>query len=203
MPTLPSRLQLGSFDSVRDGWLSTDITPHLLVARVAGLPWLLHRVGAIGPERYASHRAGNFRSVRYLDLTRRFRFADDTFECVYASHVLEHLHPDAAERCLAEARRVLVPGGILRLAVPDLDRVVAEYDPADPDAFLDGIYQGRGRRAKRSARHWWHYNAVSLPALLRRLGFEQIDVCEYREGRMPDVAEIENRPWSLYVEAVK
>ncbi|MGH2871330.1 MAG: class I SAM-dependent methyltransferase [Solirubrobacteraceae bacterium] len=203
MPTLPRRLQLGAFDHVHEGWLSTDITPHLLVARVPGLAWALHRAGAIGPDRYVSHRSGAFRSVRYLDLTRRFRFPDDAFECVYASHVLEHLHPDTAERCLAEVRRVLVPGGIVRLAVPDLDRLVGDYDQADPEGLLMGIYQGRGSAAKRSARHWWHYNGVSLPALLRRLGFSEVTVCEYRQGRMPDVATIENRPWSLYVEAVK
>lgn len=201
---LPRKLQLGAFDQVHEGWVSTDITPHLLVARVPGLPWALHRTGVIGPERYASHRSGAFRSVRYLDVSRRFRFPDATFECVFASHVLEHLHPDTAERCLREVLRVLADGGIVRLAVPDLDAVVAAYDPADPDRFLWAIYQGRGSSdVTHSARHWWHYNAGSLAALLRRVGFREPEVREYRQGRCPDVERIDNRPGSLFMEAVK
>jgi SAM-dependent methyltransferase len=203
MAVFPRKLQLGSFDHAPDGWLNTDITPHLLVARVPGLALLLHGAGALSDERYASHRSGAFRAVRYLNLARPFRFPDNTFEAVLATHVLEHLHPDVAERCLREAHRVLQPGGILRVAVPDLDRMVADYDPADPDNFLWGIYQGRGARAKRSARHWWHYNAGSLAALLRRIGFREVDRREFREGRLPDVERVDTRPGSLFVEAVK
>jgi SAM-dependent methyltransferase len=183
--------------------VNTDITPHLLVARVPGLPFLLHRAGLIDARRYAAHRDGTFRSLRYLDLSRRFRFPDGYFECTFASHVLEHLHPEVAEACLREVHRVLAPGGIVRVSVPDLDRIVADYDPADPDAFLWGIYQGRGRRAKASARHWWHYNARSLEALLRRVGFGEVVECEYRQGRCPDLERIDNRPGSLFMEAVR
>jgi SAM-dependent methyltransferase len=203
MVVLPRRLNLGAFDQVHDGWLNTDITPHLLVARVPGLPWVLHRAGVIGAERYRAHRAGVFSSMRYLDVSRPFRFPDASFECVFASHLLEHLHPDVAEHCLREVHRVLVPGGIVRLVVPDLDRMVADYDPADPDRFLWGIYQGRGRRAKRAVRHWWHYNSRSLEALLRHVGFGEVARCEYRRGRCPDVERIDNRPGSLFMEAVK
>jgi len=203
MVVLPRKLHLGAFDQVHAGWVNTDITPHLLVARVPALPWLLHRAGVIDASRYRAHRAGVFRSMRYLDVSRRFRFPDASFECVFASHVLEHLHPDVAERCLREVHRVLVPGGIARVAVPDLDLMVAEYDSEDPDRFLWGIYQGRGERAKRAVRHWWHYNARSLEALLRRVGFSDVDRREYRQGRCPDVERIDNRPGSLFMEAVK
>jgi SAM-dependent methyltransferase len=203
MTAFPRKLQLGSFDHAPEGWLNTDITPHLLVARVPGLPWLLHKAGVLSDERYASHRSGAFRSLRYLDLSRPFRFKDDTFEAVLATHVLEHLHPDVAERCLRETYRVLRPGGVLRVAVPDLDAMVAGYDPGDPEKFLWGVYQGRGVNAKRSARHWWHYNAASLEALLRGIGFREVERREFGEGRLPDVHRVDTRPGSLFVEAVK
>jgi SAM-dependent methyltransferase len=203
MAVLPRRLQLGAFDQVHDNWLSTDITPHLLVARVPGLAWLLFRLGVIGADRYAAHRSGAFRSVRYLDVSRPFRFPDETFDCVYTSHMLEHLDRDAAERCLREVHRVMRGGGILRIAVPDLDRVVDEYDPADPDTFLLGIYEGHSCRRSRASQHQWQYNAVSMDRLLRRVGFREIEVCEFRAGRCPDLGEIEFRHGSLFVEAVK
>src|SRR5437764_70785 len=119
MTLLPRRLQLGAFDQTPEGWVNTDITPLLFVARVPGLPWLLHKLDVIGPERYEAHRAGVFRSLRYLDVKRRFRFPSDTFECVYASHLLEHLDRDVAERCLQEVHRVLQPGGLLRCSCAD------------------------------------------------------------------------------------
>jgi len=53
------------------------------------------------------------------DLTR---FADGSFAEVYASHVLEHFdYQEALVAALREWHRVLVPGGVLRLSVPDLD----------------------------------------------------------------------------------
>ena len=161
MPVFARKLHLGSFDQAADGWLNTDVTPHMLVARVPALPWLLHRVGVLRDGRYAAYRSGAFRSLRYLDVSRRFRFDDETFDCVYASHMLEHLHPDVAEHCLREAHRVLRPGGVLRLAVPDLDQMVADYDPADPDALPVGHLPGS--RTPREA------HRTPLVALQRRL----------------------------------
>jgi len=50
------------------------------------------------------------------------RFADETFDEIYASHVVEHFdYKDALPRVLAEWRRVMVPGGTLYVSVPDLD----------------------------------------------------------------------------------
>jgi len=204
MADLPRRLQLGAFDRVHDNWLSTDVTPHLMVARVPGLARVLNAVGLIDDERYEAHRSGAFRAVRYLDVTRRFRFPSETFEYVYTAHMLEHLEADAAERCLREVHRVLRDGGLVRVAVPDLDAEIAAYDPADPEPFLSGIYEGcNTRRRTRTSGHRWQYNAVSMGNLLRRTGFGEIEICEFKAGRCPDLEEIEHRQGSLFVEAVK
>lgn len=50
------------------------------------------------------------------------RFPDNTFACLYASHVVEHLDYKGELRdTLTEWNRVLVPGGRLYVSVPDLD----------------------------------------------------------------------------------
>jgi len=49
-------------------------------------------------------------------------FPDNTFEALYASHVLEHFdYNDQLQATLHEWRRVLLPGGTLYISVPDLD----------------------------------------------------------------------------------
>jgi SAM-dependent methyltransferase len=157
----------------------------------------------MAPEVYAAHQRGVFRQVHHLDLTRPFPFAPATFACVFGAHVLEHLFPAEAEACLREVHRVLRPGGVLRLVVPDLDRMVAEYDPANTERLLDQVYQGRARRTHLRARHWWHYNAQSLAALLHQAGFAQVERCAYRQGRCADLELIDARPESLFMEAIR
>lgn len=46
---------------------------------------------------------------------------------MYHSHVFEHLDRDDAEQFLAENVRVLKPGGVLRVVVPDLERICRDY----------------------------------------------------------------------------
>ena len=65
--------------------------------------------------------------VRAYDLRRGLPYEDDSFDGVYHSHVLEHLSPDAARGMLTECRRVLRPGGVLRVVVPDLEGIAREY----------------------------------------------------------------------------
>jgi predicted SAM-dependent methyltransferase len=55
------------------------------------------------------------------DITSGLPFADNSFDVVYHSHVLEHLKPEQAKSLLRECHRVLKPDGILRVLVPDLE----------------------------------------------------------------------------------
>lgn len=61
------------------------------------------------------------------DLRQGIPLPDNSCDAVYHSHVLEHLRPVEAEGLLRECFRVLKPGGILRVAVPDLERICRAY----------------------------------------------------------------------------
>ncbi len=61
------------------------------------------------------------------DLLRGLPFADDSWDAVYHSHVLEHLTPADARRFVSDCFRVLKPGGVIRIAVPDLQRIARAY----------------------------------------------------------------------------
>lgn len=54
-------------------------------------------------------------------------FENDSFDVVYHSHVLEHFTKEKAILFIQECYRVLKPGGILRLAVPDLEQIARLY----------------------------------------------------------------------------
>ncbi len=54
-------------------------------------------------------------------------FAANSFDAVYHSHVLEHFGKADARAFLAECHRVLKPGGVLRIVVPDLEGIAREY----------------------------------------------------------------------------
>lgn len=54
-------------------------------------------------------------------------FPDNEFDIVYHSHVLEHFPKNVAEDFIKECYRALKPGGILRLAVPDLETITKLY----------------------------------------------------------------------------
>jgi SAM-dependent methyltransferase len=61
------------------------------------------------------------------DLRAPLPFEEAHFDAVYHSHVLEHLPKPLAPVFLRECHRVLRPGGVLRVAVPDLERIARLY----------------------------------------------------------------------------
>jgi predicted SAM-dependent methyltransferase len=76
-------------------------------------------------------------NVRIHDLRRGLPFADGAVDACYSSHVLEHLAPAEADFFLAQQRRVLKPGGVLRVVVPDLATICRTYC-RQLDALLSG-----------------------------------------------------------------
>ena len=61
------------------------------------------------------------------DLSKNIPFADNTFDLVYHSHVLEHFSQAVAVNFIEECYRVLRPGGIVRVVVPDLEQIARLY----------------------------------------------------------------------------
>lgn len=106
------------------------------------------------------------------DLRRGIPYDDGTVDAVYHSHVLEHIDRAAVPGFLGEIRRVLRPGGVHRIVVPDLElevrRYLADLDAVDRgeaaagghDRFVHGLLEQSVRReaagtsAQRGARRW-------------------------------------------------
>jgi SAM-dependent methyltransferase len=76
-------------------------------------------------------------AVIACDIRRGLPFASATFRACYSSHVLEHLTPAEGTGLLREIHRVLAPGGIVRVVVPDLELIVRDYLRALQRALAD------------------------------------------------------------------
>jgi predicted SAM-dependent methyltransferase len=66
-------------------------------------------------------------AVMSVDIRKCLPFADEAIDVVYCSHVLEHLSRQEAASLLGQMRRVLRPGGVIRVVVPDLETLAREY----------------------------------------------------------------------------
>lgn len=65
--------------------------------------------------------------VLAFNLLNGIPFENNSFDVVYHSHVLEHFSKDEGKNFLLECSRVLKPGGVIRIAVPDLEIIAKEY----------------------------------------------------------------------------
>lgn len=72
------------------------------------------------------------------------------FDAVYCSHSLEHLYPHEVGVALQEFHRVLKPGGVALVLVPDLEGVPATDEVLDESCGLTGLhlYYGDARLIK-------------------------------------------------------
>lgn len=76
-------------------------------------------------------------SVIAHNLLQGVPFENGSFDLVYHSHVLEHFSPAEGKKFMAECFRVLRPGGIIRVAVPDLERLAIDYLKSLNEAAAD------------------------------------------------------------------
>jgi predicted SAM-dependent methyltransferase len=82
-----------------------------------------------------------------LDATKTFPLPDASFDYVFSEHQLEHIDYSGALNMLKECRRILRPGGKIRLAVPSLDRLVELIQPKRTEV--------QDRYIRYSTDFWW------------------------------------------------
>jgi len=142
------------------------------------------------------------------DLRFSLPFPKNRFEGIFSEHALEHLYPNEAFNLLCEIHRVLAPGGVFRITLPDFQKSASDYinnslnsDPWSVD------FRSKGEQINKVMK-WGHkalYDAEFLIYLLKVIGFVDVRETTFREGLNPDLLidkEI-RKPCTFYVEAVK
>lgn len=139
--------------------------------------------------------------VVIADLTKRFPWPDHSAECIYTSHTLEHFSREEGLHFLSECRRVLGPGGILRIIVPDVRHIIEEYlkGAIRADRLVERLgvlYERRPHPLKNILApltqfpHRCMYDAPSLLQILSDLGFSASPKQPF-ESAIPDIRNIE------------
>lgn len=112
----------------------------------------------------------------HFDITRPLPWKDASVDAYFLEHVIEHILPAQAYDFFREVRRTLRPGGILRLAFPDILRIAASATPAyceflrsygwgdgTPGSAVRAIIQCHGHKAI--------WTQAAMTAVLESLGF--------------------------------
>jgi len=162
-------------------------------------------------------------TCRY-DCRKRLPFPDDSARGIFCEHFLEHLdYSEEVPHFLSECRRVLQPGGVLRVLVPDAGRYLLAYaqggweelahlrplDAGQVDAHFQFPYRTRMELVnmvfRQGHQHRFAYDVETLAFVLRRYGFRQVIRQDYRVSLLPELAidQEVRASESLVVEAVK
>lgn len=113
---------------------------------------------------------------------------------------------------LVELHRVLKPGGVLRLGLPDLFRAVSAYQRGDKGYFLVPDRDARSLGAKLVMQmHWYGYSKTVFTSefieeMLLKAGFNEVRHCTYKvtKSEWPEIVTLDNREAeSLFVEGYK
>ena len=146
------------------------------------------------------------------DIRTGLPFDAGSIDCIASIHMLQDLPYEDLAPALGELRRVLKPGGVLRIAVPDLDKALQAYLAGDPTYFYVPDSDARSIGAKLITQITW-YGSVRTPFTfdflhesLTNAGFHAIERCDYGLTRSPypDLPSLDNRAReSLFVEAAR
>lgn len=207
-------VQYGCGKCAPDNWINFDVSPTLRLERIPllGRFFIRKEWGAF---------PGN---VRIGDIVKGLP-GIETHSCdaVYCSHVLEHLSYADLGTALANTYKILKPGGLFRLVVPDMELFVTDYlaNKEKGDAYachrlVSSTLMGTPKRSATlkervisllgHSHHLWNYDYESMKLELEKAGFKDIRRAHFNDSANKDfltVEDIGRFEYNLAIECVK
>ena len=211
------RINFGCGKNPTKDWLNFDNSPAIILANSPIKYWFIKNLKLLSKEQIENINWNKKNKIYFLDVKKKLPLENDSVECIYASHMLEHLSRKGAFFFINESLRVLKKEGVLRLSVPDLQIIINDYKQNNnADAFMEKILVApppietikqkillffSGYR-----HHQWMYDEKSLVKLLKKIGFKDVFVCKAGETNITNPGHLnlyERSEESVYVEAIK
>jgi ubiquinone/menaquinone biosynthesis C-methylase UbiE len=146
------------------------------------------------------------------DIRSGLPLEDNSCDYVVSIHALPEIPYGDMDRTLSELRRVLKPGGTLRLGLPDMNKAIEACRSGDVDYFLIPDDEVKSLSGKMIVQLLWRGQSRSLftaeftAELLARNAFRSIQQCSFRQTKsgLPGITELDDRQIeSFFIEAVK
>ncbi len=182
-------VNLGAGSNVAPGWVNIDGNLSALVANWPGplidLAW-----------RFSSGRRwltrGDYRQLLqgnlfiHHDLRNGIPLPDRSADVVYSAHFFEHVYRETAELLFRESLRVLKPGGLLRINVPDLAVPMQAFQEGRTEEALEFFFPwSPADEDKGYGRHRYLYDFELLAAVLEETGFVVVTRCAKQQTGAP------------------
>lgn len=145
------------------------------------------------------------------DLRNPLPLEENSVDFIFHEHFMEHLTPEEGIRATQDFMRVLKPGGVLRIATPDLEQVVHKYlnVPLEKDETLKtfnlDFIKTKAERMNISFSWWghrWIYDWEELERRLKEAGCRNIKRCDLRESQYDELRNLETREESKLIAEV-
>ena len=209
-------INIGSGAHPITGWINYDYNKFIFFTRIRILRYFLRHSNFI-PEGYKIFMDQVVKeNIRFANAGKHIPEEDNSINVAYSSHMLEHLDKMETTIFLKEIRRILVPGGIIRIVVPNFDKLINDYSESNnPEKFLSDscLVGGKPKTIIKKIQyliqgHGWHfsmYNSKTLVDLFRKHGFKEIKIIAPGETRIKQSEGLNlfvHNDISLYLEAI-
>jgi predicted SAM-dependent methyltransferase len=143
------------------------------------------------------------KDVLFLDATKHFPFHNDTFNYIFTEHFIEHLEYQKSMSFMRECYRVLKPSGKLRVATPNLRRVIELYGDVKSETqkrYIETVTHTLGIPAHDVfvINHWFAgcnhkfvYDYETLKTLMMQCGFVNVEPFEVGISKDPNLKGLE------------
>jgi predicted SAM-dependent methyltransferase len=139
-------------------------------------------------------------------------FNDNSVDVIYASHVLEHFGRLEYMNVLENWYKKLKDGGVLRIAVPDLEMVMEHYNEHKDIVMLRGFLYGGQTYPQNYHYCGWDFNSIKTD--LMSIGFKEVykydwtktdhsDVDDFSQSYLPHMDKKNGKLMSLNIESIK
>lgn len=201
------KLNIGCGLCVGKDWINIDGSWNAWFANHRNLAKVLTPIIGTGWEKWPQ-------GIIRLDVRRKLPYAPESIDAIYSSHFLEHLPRQECEALLYVCYCVLKLGGFFRVVLPDLEGLTRKYlreidntssftPPADRYFEALGVHTRRpgisGALYKLYQRifdyhtHSWMYDAQSMSALLKKTGFDSIELKKAWESNILHIEQVERK----------